>query len=178
MGIDFIFPIFILIFFCEILLLYTLFIIPFSCHKRTVVMNTLFEHAKLMYTRAYAPYSNYSVGVAIQCDESVIVGGCHVESSVYGLGVCAERVAIFNAISQGQTSFYALALVTRNGGYPCGACRQIITEFCADIIIYICTPEKIITTTGMSELLPHSFSSKDVFSEPYHPQHESHREIT
>jgi len=141
-------------------------------------MNTLVEHAKLMYSRAYAPYSNYFVGVAIQCDESIIVGGCNVESSVYGLGVCAERVAIFNAISQGQSSFYALALVTRNGGYPCGACRQIIKEFCGDIIIYICTPEKIITTTSMTDLLPHSFSNKDVFSAPYNPASENHRELT
>lgn len=127
-------------------------------------MNSLFEYAKIMYTRAHAPYSNYHVGVAIQGDEQTMVGGCNIESSSYGLTQCAERTAIFNAVSQGYRSFYALALVTRNGGYPCGACRQIIMEFCGNIILYICTPEKVIKTVTMNELLPHSFSPKDLKS--------------
>lgn len=131
-----------------------------------------------MYNRAHAPYSNYCVGVALQCDETTIIGGCNVESSVYGLGVCAERIAIFNALSQGYDSFYALCLVTRNGGYPCGACRQIITEFCGDIIIYICTPEKIITTLSSKDLLPHAFSDADVSSTPHHQNQKLPQELT
>jgi len=125
-------------------------------------MNNLFEYAKVMQQRAHAPYSEFHVGAALQAEEHHVIGGCNVESSVYGLTMCAERVAICNAIAQGHTNFYAMAIVTRSGSFPCGACRQFILDLCGNIIIYVCTTQKVIHTTTLHELLPHSFSDNDL----------------
>ena len=125
-------------------------------------MNNLFEYAKVMQQRAYAPYSEFQVGAALQADEQNVIGGCNIENSSYGLTMCAERVAIGNAIAQGHTDFYALAIVSPTGCFPCGACRQVILDICGNILIYICTPQKVIQTITLSELLPHSFSEKDL----------------
>lgn len=125
-------------------------------------MNNLFEYAKIMQQRAYAPYSEFKVGAALQAEEQSVIGGCNIENSSYGLTMCAERVAIGNAIAQGHTNFYALAIVSPNGCFPCGACRQVILDMCGNIIIYICTPQKVVQTISLNELLPHSFSEKDL----------------
>ena len=130
-------------------------------------MNNLFEYAKVMQQRAHAPYSNFQVGAALQAEESNVIGGCNIENSSYGLTMCAERVAIANAIAQGHTNFYALAIVSPTGGYPCGACRQVISDMCGNIIIYICTPHKVVQTITLNELLPHSFSDKDLQAKEY-----------
>ena len=120
----------------------------------------LFQKALEMRKNSHAPFSGYKVGSAIETEEGFIIGGCNVESASYGLTCCAERSAIYNAISLGYTSFRALAVVTDNGGYPCGACRQIIWEICGDIIVYICNTNKLIKSTNSSALLPKAFDSK------------------
>ena len=120
----------------------------------------LFQKALEMRKNSHAPFSGYRVGSAIETEEGFIIGGCNVESASYGLTCCAERSAIYNAISLGYTSFKALAVVTDNGGYPCGACRQVIWEICGDIIVYICNTNKLIKSTNSSALLPKAFDSK------------------
>ncbi len=79
--------------------------------------------------RAYVPYSHYAVGAALLGKSGRIYTGCNVENASFGLTVCAERVAIFKAVSEGEKEFQALAVVTSNGGTPCGACRQVFFEF-------------------------------------------------
>ena len=86
-----------------------------------------------MRKRAVAPYSNYTVGAAVLTESGEVIGGCNVESSSYGLTCCAERIAIYNALSAGHKKFTALAVATDNGGKPCGACRQVIWDICDDI---------------------------------------------
>ena len=120
----------------------------------------LFQKALEMRKNSHAPFSGYRVGSAIETEEGFIIGGCNVESASYGLTCCAERSAIYNAISLGYTSFKALAVVTDNGGYPCGACRQVIWEICGNILVYICNTTKLIKSTNSSALLPKAFDSK------------------
>lgn len=119
-------------------------------------IHALIQHARDMQQRAHAPYSNFYVGAAVQTDCGKLFGGCNIESISYGLTICAERVAIFNAIAHGYNSFTHLALVTNSGAYPCGACRQIIYEFCPNASIIIAT-ERSINYTTAHELLPHAF---------------------
>ena len=100
-------------------------------------MKNLIDAAKLAQNNAHTPYSKYKVGAAILSEDNTIISGCNVESSSYGLTCCAERVAIFSAIAQGHNQFKALAVITHNGGTPCGACRQVIWDLCGNIPIYI-----------------------------------------
>lgn len=111
---------------------------------------------------AYAPYSNYSVGAALACNEGSIICGCNVENASYGLSNCAERTAVFRAIAEGKRTFTAL-VIAANGDtppYPCGACRQVLAEFCdADFPVYIVRshqPDSYEIMT-LGELLPASF---------------------
>lgn len=92
-------------------------------------LSELLTSAQAVRERAYAPYSNYTVGAAILGKSGKIYTGCNVENASYGLTVCAERNAIFKAVSEGEREFDAIAIVTENGGSPCGACRQVIYEF-------------------------------------------------
>ena len=117
----------------------------------------LIQKAIEMRKRAYAPYSNYRVGAAVETITGEIIGGCNVESSSYGLTCCAERVALFRAISEGYEKFKSLAVSTENGGMPCGACRQVIWDICKEIEIHICNNEERLKTINSSELLPDAF---------------------
>ena len=117
----------------------------------------LIQKAIEMRKRAYAPYSNYRVGAAVETITGEIIGGCNVESSSYGLTCCAERVALFRAISEGYDKFKSLAVSTENGGMPCGACRQIIWDICKKIEVHICNNEERLKTINSSELLPDAF---------------------
>ena len=117
----------------------------------------LIQKAIEMRKRAYAPYSNYRVGAAVETITGEIIGGCNVESSSYGLTCCAERVALFRAISEGYKKFKSLAVSTENGGMPCGACRQVIWDICKEIEIHICNNEERLKTINSSELLPDAF---------------------
>ena len=117
----------------------------------------LIQKAIEMRKRAYAPYSNYRVGAAVETITGEIIGGCNVESSSYGLTCCAERVALFRAISEGYDKFKSFAVSTENGGMPCGACRQVIWDICKEIEIHICNNEERLKTINSSELLPDAF---------------------
>ena len=117
----------------------------------------LIQHAHLARERAKAPYSLYSVGAALLTKNNTIILGCNIESKAYPTTMCAERVAIFSALAQGYEIFQALALVTPDGAFPCGSCRQIIHEFASDIPIYISNGSDKYSTHTISDLLPYPF---------------------
>ena len=117
----------------------------------------LIQQACLAQQRAKSPYSNYKVGAALYTQEDSIILGCNVESKAYPTTICAERVAIFSALAQGHEKFNALAIVTSDGAFPCGSCRQIIHEYANDIQIYISNGTEQYATYTISELLPYPF---------------------
>jgi cytidine deaminase len=112
--------------------------------------------------RAYAPYSGYRVGAALLGKSGRVYTGCNVENAVYPLSTCAERVAVAEAVSEGEREFAALAVATANGGSPCGACRQILREFAADLLILIADASGAYRETTLAALLPDSFSAADL----------------
>lgn len=113
--------------------------------------------------RAYAPYSRYTVGAALLAESGAIYEGVNVENAAYPSGICAERTAVFKAVSEGERKFTALAVTTENGGPPCGACRQVLSEFGLATIVLIADREgKILRRTTVGELLPHSFGPSDL----------------
>lgn len=120
-------------------------------------MKELIKHAQEMRTFSHAPYSSYTVGAAVLTKDGSIIGGCNVESSSYSLTCCAERVALFRAISEGHSSFQGLAVATENGGSLCGACRQVVWDLCGDIPIFIADKNGKIDKTTSAELLPEAF---------------------
>ena len=124
--------------------------------------NKVIELAIKMCEKSHAPFSNYKVWSSIETITGEIVGGCNIESSSYGLTCCAERVAIFKAISEGYREFKSIAVATKNAGMPCGACRQVMWELCGDIPIYICNMSGWIKTVTSRELLPEAFDKKDL----------------
>ena len=121
--------------------------------------NELIQKAIEMRSRALAPYSNYKVGAAVLTESGRIFGGCNIENSSYSLTICAERVALFKAVSEGETKFKALSVSTNNAGMPCGACRQVIWDICGNIPILICNDNKLITKTESIKLLPTPFDN-------------------
>jgi cytidine deaminase len=113
--------------------------------------------------RAYAPYSNYPVGAALRTRSGRIFTGCNVENAAYPSSMCAERVAIFKAVSEGEMEFDLLAAVTSNGGMPCGACRQVMAEFGLDLVVLIADGEgRLVQETTVAGLLPWAFTPKDM----------------
>ena len=122
-----------------------------------MVNDQLIQTALHMRSKSRASYSNYTVGAAVETENGDIVGGCNVETSSYGLTCCAERVALFLAISEGHNAFKALSVASENGGMPCGACRQVIWELCGDIPVYICDSGGRIEKTTSATLLPNPF---------------------
>ena len=110
-----------------------------------------------MVQNSHAPFSNYQVGAAVETHSNEIVGGCNIELSSYGLTCCAERTAIFRAIAEGHKNFISMAVATKNGIMPCGACRQVIWEFCNEIPIYICNMKGYLKTISSIDLLPNPF---------------------
>ena len=123
---------------------------------------TLIEKAKNARERAFAPFSNFKVGAALQTKSGEIFAGCNIENASYGLTMCAERVAIFKAISEGERKFSHLAVVadTEILTPPCGSCRQLIWEFCGDIPVTFSNLQGETETVKMSELLPRAFDNK------------------
>ena len=129
---------------------------------KKINLNKLLQRAQQVRERAYAPYSKYHVGAALLSTSGKIYTGCNVENASYGLTVCAERNAIFKAVSEGEREFVALAVVTANGGSPCGACRQVIFEFMnpdAPVALGDAMLEHIQHFT-VGELLPDGFSPR------------------
>ena len=122
----------------------------------------LVEEALAAQVQARAPYSHYPVGAAVLTGSGKIFHGCNVESGAYGTTICAERVAIFAALAAGETELSALAVITRDGGTPCGACRQVIFEQCGEIPIYIASNDgNAVQAFTTGELLPKPFSFHD-----------------
>lgn len=127
------------------------------------IRETLIQKALEARNWAHAPYSGYAVGAAVLTESGKIYDGVNVENAVYPLTMCAERVAIFKAVSQGEKSFQAIAVVTRNGGMPCGSCRQVMAEFGMDTVVLIAdTSGKLIAEYKLADLLPHAFSQDDL----------------
>lgn len=117
----------------------------------------LIARAALAQEFAYAPYSNYRVGAALLTSSGRTFLGANVENAVYSLTICAERVAVFKAISEGELDFEALAIVTSNAGSPCGSCRQVLREFAPGLPVYISDGDGNYRETSVADLLPDSF---------------------
>lgn len=118
----------------------------------------LIRLAKEVRQWAYAPYSNYPVGAAVLAESGRIYTGVNVENASYPVGICGERAAIQRAIAEGEREFVAIAVVTANGGSPCGACRQVMAEFGLQMRVLIANDEGQVTLdTTVSELLPGAF---------------------
>jgi cytidine deaminase len=122
----------------------------------------LVEAARAARLHAVADFSGFKVGAALETDAGEIVTGCNIENATYGLTVCAERVAIFKALSDGKRAFTRIAVVadTREPTPPCGACRQIIWEFCGDCEVIIANLSAITRTMRMQDLLPLPFDKR------------------
>lgn len=116
--------------------------------------------------RAYAPYSGYAVGAALLTTSGKIFSGVNVENAAYPSGICAERVAVFKAVSEGERQFTALAVATANGGMPCGACRQVLAEFGLDTLILIVNARgELMSEVRVATLLPQAFGADDLKGE-------------
>lgn len=122
----------------------------------------LIEVAAAARELAYASYSGYEVGAALLAASGRVYVGCNVENAVYPLSMCAERAAVFSAVSDGQRCFQAVAVVTENGGSPCGSCRQVLLEFGAGTLVLIADVEGNYRETTVGELLPDSFGAADL----------------
>jgi cytidine deaminase len=112
---------------------------------------------------AHAPYSEYLVGAALLCEDGTVFSGCNVENASFGLTNCAERTAIFSAVAAGHRNFTAMAIAASKepAPFPCGACRQVMAEFCGpDFPVYIAEGPGFKSAT-LGELLPHSFNLGD-----------------
>jgi len=121
----------------------------------------LINLAKEARRRAYAPYSNYHVGAALRTRSGRILTGCNVENAAYPTSMCAERIAIYKAISEGEKEFDVIAVVTSNGGMPCGGCRQVMAEFGLDTVVLVADVEgRLVQETTVSGLLPGAFTPK------------------
>jgi cytidine deaminase len=113
---------------------------------------------------AYAPYSHYAVGAALVTSSGKIYDGVNVENSAFPATICAERVAIFKAVSEGERQFEAIAVATENGGTSCGSCRQVMSEFGLDTeLIYVDSSGKVCSETTVGALLPAAFTPRDLF---------------
>jgi len=108
--------------------------------------------------KAHAPYSCFAVGAALLARSGRIYTGCNVENASYGLSICAERVAVFKAVSEGERDFEAIAVVTEKGVPPCGACRQVLMEFEEDIQVIVADEAGVYRVFSLQELLPEAFT--------------------
>ena len=119
----------------------------------------LIDLANTARKHAYVPYSNYPVGSALRTKTGRVFTGVNVENAAYPQTMCAERVAIFKAISEGEKEFEAISVVTDNGGSPCGGCRQVMAEFGLDTIVILADGNgKLVKETTVKELLPDAFT--------------------
>ncbi len=123
------------------------------------VILVLLEVAANARKMAHAPYSRYKVGAALLAGSGNVYAGCNVENASYGLSICAERTAYVKAVSDGEREFPAIAVVTDNGGSPCGACRQFMAEFGLDSIVILSDKKGNYSITTVSQLLPDAFTA-------------------
>ncbi|HET7842288.1 MAG TPA: cytidine deaminase [Terriglobia bacterium] len=113
---------------------------------------------------AFAPYSNFKVGAALATEDGKIYSGCNVENASYGLTVCAERVALWKAISEGERKFARIVVTsaTERPAAPCGACRQLLWEFCGDIEVILANPQGYRESHRLASLFPRPFDAKSL----------------
>jgi cytidine deaminase len=119
----------------------------------------LIDLANTARQRAYAPYSKYQVGAALRTKTGRVFTGVNVENAAYPHTMCAERVAIFKAVSEGEKEFEVISVVTDNGGSPCGGCRQVLAEFGLDTIVLLANGKgELLKEMTVKELLPEAFT--------------------
>ncbi|HVU10736.1 MAG TPA: cytidine deaminase [Phototrophicaceae bacterium] len=124
---------------------------------------TLITAAEKASHNAYNPYSHYPVGAALLASDGQIYGGCNIENAAYPATICAERVALVKAVSEGQRRFEAIAVVTPNGGSPCGSCRQMLYEFAPNLRVILARTDGTLVYDGtLSDLLPRGFGPADL----------------
>lgn len=120
----------------------------------------LIEAAVQVRERAYAPYSHFAVGAALRGKSGRIYTGANVENASFPLTICAERAALFKAVSEGEREFDAIAVVTSSGATPCGACRQVLAEFAPRLRVIVADLAAHSSVFSIAELLPHSFDAR------------------
>jgi cytidine deaminase len=124
---------------------------------------SLIETARSARQWAYAPYSGYAVGAALLTESGRIYDGVNIENAAFPDGICAERVAIFKAVSEGERKFVAIAVVTSNGGTPCGSCRQVMAEFGLDMVVLIADEQgNLRDENTVADILPGAFTPRDL----------------
>lgn len=134
--------------------------LPSLTFDKAMDREKLIASARTAQKQAYAPYSNYAVGAAVLGTAGQVWTGCNVENASYGATVCAERVAVFKMISEGQRDVLALAISASNIAPPCGICLQVLSEFATDpgsLLIYLSDSAGEVQTFTLAELLPHPF---------------------
>jgi cytidine deaminase len=126
----------------------------------------LIARARKARQLAYAPYSRYSVGAALLAESGTIYDGVNVENAVYSAGICAERTAVFKAVSEGERAFVAIAIATEDGGSPCGICRQVLSEFGLEMLVLIVDGQgNVVLETTVDALLPEAFGPANLETE-------------
>lgn len=117
--------------------------------------------ARRMLSMAYAPYSHFPVGAALECADGTVFTGCNIENAAYGPSNCAERTAVFKAVSEGHRDFRRIVITADTEDFcaPCGVCRQVLHEFAPDLEIILVNNRGDTVTLSLPELLPHSFGS-------------------
>jgi cytidine deaminase len=130
--------------------------------QKPVQASELIQLAARARENAYAPYSKFKVGAALLAKSGRIYTGANVENASYGLTICAERAALFNAVSAGEREFTAIAIVTDRGVSPCGACRQVLREFGQDLRVIVADTQGHQREHTLGELLPDDFKPEDL----------------
>ena len=128
--------------------------------NKFMTIEALINHAREAQAFSKSPYSKYAVGAALLTNNGDVIYGCNVESKAYPTTLCAERVAIFSAIAQGHDKFTEIAIITKDGAAPCGACRQIISEYCGNISVHFANESGEFQTMMIDDLLPLAFRDK------------------
>ena len=129
----------------------------------------LIEVADNTRANAHVPYSSYRVGAALLTEDGEVFSGCNVENASYGVSICAERTAYVKAVSEGAREFVAIAVVTDDGGSPCGACRQFMSEFGLETVVLLADKTGKYETTTVGALLPRAFSAGSLQDKPKKP---------
>ena len=132
---------------------------PLNPDQQRMLINTAISAREW----AYAPYSHYAVGAALLTASGKVYEGANIENAAYPTTMCAERVAIFKAVSEGEREFTAIAVATENGGSPCGSCRQVLAEFGLQTLVIVVDVDGVIHLEGTVEkLLPTAFTPDDL----------------
>lgn len=123
----------------------------------------LIRQALEIRERAYAPYSGYQVGAALLTESGNVYTGINIENAAYPVSICAERTAVFKAVSDGERAFRAIVVATENAGSPCGSCRQVLSEFGLDTLVLLVDSEGAVhEETTVRGLLPYAFQPSDL----------------